>query len=232
MLGKFRTFASDCYRAGQNLACQLTPPILMYPITIKILGAILGATVIPVVAGALIAYNALDEQRLLWPRRKVGDAEKSIRDVFGNISAKGYRDWGGGITLKLEEARVYGICHTDGKVSPEADYCRTDTHYDREQCAKDMLGNLAGNAAGYSRGLDRARKEERFIVVRKAGETSSRFYQAAQIDSPADAPANAIVATHHYYKSGIGHGGIEKETFFAITPVEKRVAESLQRLGL
>lgn len=231
MAGKFKTFVSNCYRAGQNMAYEITPPVLQDAV-VPYLGAVLGATVVPVVGGVLTAYDMLDEKRQLWARGNVGDAEKSISEVFGNISAEGYRHWGGGITLKLEEARVYSICHTDGKVSPEADYCRTDTHYDREQCAKDMLGNLAGNAAGYSRSLDHARKEKRVIVVRKAGETSSRFYQAAQIDSPADAPANAIVATHHYYKSGIGHGGIEKETFFAITPVEERVAASLQRLGL
>ena len=131
--------------------------------------------------------------------------------------------------MRLTEACTHTVL-PNGDTYAEADISRSDTHYDREQCAKDLLGTLAQGATPYGRSMGKG--ENRFIVVRKKGEITSRFYEAARIEKPEDAPAGTIAATHHYYNSAIGHGGISKETHYAIMPVEPHVADRLRLLGL
>ncbi|MEZ0223252.1 MAG: hypothetical protein ACAH83_01770 [Alphaproteobacteria bacterium] len=226
---KFKDFMSDCISGGTNIVAALTPPLLFSERVTRTVGFVAGVTVMPFVTGAYIGYDKFKDNWQLWKRSSVSEAEKSIRATFGQISTKGYKHWGGGIELKLEEAQVYGV-YKDGRTYAEADITRMDTHFDREQGAKDMLGNLAQGATSYGRSM--SADEERFIVVRKKGELSSTFYQSAKIDDPSKAPAGAIVATHHYYNSGIGHGGVSDEKFYAITPVDAPTAARLKSLGL
>lgn len=225
----FKDFRSDCVTGGTHLVAALTPPLLYSERVTRVLGFAAGCTVMPFINGAAIGYDKLTHNWQVWKRSNISQAEKSIRDTFGRISAQGYKPWGGGIELKLEEAQVYGV-FKDGRVSAEADITRMDTHFNREQCAKDMLGNLAQGATPYGRAM--SANEERFIVVRKKGDLSSTFYQSAHIDDPSKAPAGAIVAAHHYYNSGIGHGGVSDEKFFAITPVDAPTSARLKSLGL
>ncbi|MDD9899441.1 MAG: hypothetical protein OXT65_00490 [Alphaproteobacteria bacterium] len=227
-LKKLKYFARDCYSVGEEIGLAVTPPILWVPM-VPVIGAVLGATVGPIVLGAHAGYNKVRDALPLWKRWKASDAEKSIRQTFGDISVKGYRHYGGGVEMKLEDTRVYEI-YKDGRVSPEADIHRMDTHHDREQCVKDMIGNVAHNAAGRSRFLSPG--DERFIVVRKKGSASSQFYKVAKIDSLDDAPASVLKATHHYYEGAIGHGEIKEETHYTITPVDTKTAERLRKLGL
>lgn len=230
MANTFKEFATGCYEGGQELAAMLTPPIT-WPVTVPVLGAILGATVLPIGTGLFAGIDHLRNQWQVWKRPGAGEAENSIRGTFGKIAAQGYRYYGGAIELKFEEATVHNV-YESGKTFPEG--ARSAIHHNREQGAKDLLGNLAQSATpdGRAFGCFRDGMEERFIVVRKKGETSSQFYQAARIDNPQTAPAGAIVAAHHYYKDVIGHGGIEKERHYAITPVDNSTAERLQKLGL
>ncbi|MDD9901257.1 MAG: hypothetical protein OXT65_09790 [Alphaproteobacteria bacterium] len=224
----FKEFVDDCRSVGYQLAAEFTPPV-MHKVTIPVLGRVFGVTLGPVVMGAMIATDTLEDKVQVWKRSKVSAAEKSIRKTFGDISLRGYTPYDGGITMTLKEACVYDV-YSDGKVSQEADVTRSDTHYNREQCAKDMLGNLARGATKYGRSM--SANEERFIVVRKKGDAVSQFYKSAKIDSLADAPKGVITATHHYYNGPIGYDGISKETYYAITPVDAATAKRLRKLGL
>lgn len=225
----FKDFMSDSISGGIGLVEALTPPILFSEKVTVGLGTLLGVTVMPFVTGAAIGIDKAKDNWQLLKRSKVGANEKSIRDTFGEVSAKGYQYWGGGIELKMQEAQVFNV-YKNGEVSPEADITRMDIHFNREQAANDMLGNLAQGATRYGRAMSEG--DERFIVVRKKGEVSSTFYQAAKIDRPADAPKDAIVATHHYYNGAIGYDGVKEETFYAITPVDTKTAARLKSLGL
>lgn len=232
MAYKFKDFAQDSLEGGMNLAAYVTPPFT-WPVAVPVLGALLGVTVVPVINAVAIGLDRLAEKREVWKRGKVSEAEKSISETFGNIAVKGFPYHGGGVELRFTEACVHNV-YESGKTFPEADMHRIDVHHDREQCAKDLLGNLAQGATPYGRGFGCFRDgvEQRFIAVRKKGELASTFYQSARIEKPEDAPEGAIVATHHYYDGVIGHGPVKSESFYAITPVAPETAARLQKLGL
>ncbi len=228
MAGKFKEFREDCLDAGTELARAITPPILG-PVLDPFLGPLLGVSVAPVLLATVIAYDTLTEKKQIWTRSQVSDAEKSIREIFGDIALRGYTEWDGGIEMRLTESCVHNI-FSDGTTDEEAPTHRINIHHNREQCAKDLLGSLAQGATPYGRSM--SSDEERFIVVRKKGELTSRFYEVAHIDTLQDAPESAITATHHYYKSGIGHGGIDSTKHYAIMPVDQTTAERLRKLNL
>jgi hypothetical protein len=177
----------------------------------------------------------ISRARQEWKRSKIGPAEQSIRETFGNIAVKGYKHWDGGIEMKLTESCVYNIYdNKPEKNFAEADIHRMDIHHDREQCAKDLLGNVAANICGKTRGFGAFVHgvEKRYLVVRKAGDLQSTFYTAAQVDSLDKVPENAIAATHSYYSEPIGHGRRENITHYAITKVDEATARRLRGLGL
>ncbi len=196
----------------------------------------LAAVVIP----CLIVQDKLAKQYQVLKRPET-ETERNLKADFGDIAAEGYRYWGGGIELRFTEACVYSV-YGDGKVSAEPDYHRIDTHHNREQAARDLLGNLAQAATPYGRSMVvkgqsypfgiAEHGEERFIVVKKKNDARATFYRATRVESLADVPAGAIPATHNYYESAIGHGGVTSTRHYAITPVDPATAERLFGLGL
>lgn len=234
----WKSLAQDSYQSAGGLA-MITIPFLMFienETVHKAIAVPFTLITAPFVIGAH-TVDYLQRAREEWKRRDIGPAEQKIRDIFGDIAVKGYTPWGGGIEMKLTEACVHNVYEDNLEKSfPEADMHRMDIHHDREECAKDLLGNVAANICGKTRGFGAFIHgvEKRYLVVRKKGELTSTFYTATQINSLSDAPDNTVAtATHSYYSKAIGHGRRENITHYAITELtDPNAIKNLKKLGL